>query len=49
MKQHLDTTAHTLDATIGFLALYQDIQNELYDEIKAVALDDMSLVRDACH
>jgi len=32
-----ETTAHTLDATIGFLALYEDIQEEVYMQIKEVA------------
>ncbi|EIM82087.1 cytochrome P450 [Stereum hirsutum FP-91666 SS1] len=35
-----ETTARTLDATIGFLALYQDIQEEVYQEIvNAVTVD----------
>ncbi|KAI0092371.1 cytochrome P450 [Irpex rosettiformis] len=42
-----DTTAHTLDAAIGLLALYQDIQQEIYEEIKTVALEDASLPYDA--
>jgi len=32
-----ETTARTLDATIGFLALYEDIQEEVYRQVKEVA------------
>ncbi|KAJ7138466.1 cytochrome P450 [Mycena crocata] len=35
-----ETTAKTLDAAIGFLALYEDIQEEVYQEIRAVKLTD---------
>ncbi|KAF7350012.1 Cytochrome P450 [Mycena venus] len=31
-----DTTSRTLDATIGFLALYEDIQEEIYQEVHDV-------------
>ncbi|KAJ7753139.1 cytochrome P450 [Mycena olivaceomarginata] len=31
-----DTTARTLDAAVGLLALYEDIQEEVHDEIQAV-------------
>ncbi|KDQ59780.1 hypothetical protein JAAARDRAFT_33349 [Jaapia argillacea MUCL 33604] len=34
-----ETTAHTLDAAIGFLALYPEIQDEVYAQIKEVAPD----------
>ncbi|KAJ6507149.1 cytochrome P450 [Mycena vitilis] len=32
-----ETTARALDATMGFLALYEDIQEEVYREIREVA------------
>ncbi|KAF8145335.1 cytochrome P450, partial [Mycena galopus ATCC 62051] len=32
----LETTARTLDATIGFLALHEEIQEEVYNEIRDV-------------
>ncbi|KAJ7347415.1 cytochrome P450 [Mycena albidolilacea] len=31
-----DTTARTLDAAVGLLALYEDIQEEVHDELQAV-------------
>ncbi|KAJ7680799.1 cytochrome P450 [Mycena polygramma] len=34
-----ETTARALDATMGFLALYEDIQGEVYQEIREVAKD----------
>ncbi|KDQ59781.1 hypothetical protein JAAARDRAFT_632566 [Jaapia argillacea MUCL 33604] len=34
-----ETTAHTLDATMGFLALYPEIQDEIYAQIREVAPD----------
>ncbi|KAJ7150251.1 cytochrome P450 [Mycena filopes] len=34
-----ETTAKALDATMGFLALYEDIQEEVYEEIRGVAKD----------
>ncbi len=39
-----ETTARTLDAALGFLALYQDVQKEVFDEIQAVYAEDNSLV-----
>ncbi|KAI0320557.1 cytochrome P450 [Amylostereum chailletii] len=38
-----DTTAKALDATLGFLALYQDIQDEVFQELAAVLEDDPEL------
>ncbi|KAJ7147264.1 cytochrome P450 [Mycena filopes] len=38
-----DTTAKTLDATIGFLALYEDIQEEIYQEVRDVMSSDGKL------
>ncbi|KAJ7288730.1 cytochrome P450 [Mycena rebaudengoi] len=38
-----ETTARALDATMGFLALYEDIQEEVYQEIKSVAAADGKL------
>ncbi|KAJ7131733.1 cytochrome P450 [Mycena crocata] len=38
-----DTTARALDAAIGFLALYEDIQEEVYEEIKQVMAADGKL------
>ncbi|KIM47101.1 hypothetical protein M413DRAFT_64094 [Hebeloma cylindrosporum] len=35
-----DTTAHTLAATLGFLSLYQDIQEEVYEQIISVVGPD---------
>jgi major membrane immunogen (membrane-anchored lipoprotein) len=40
-----ETTAKTLDATIGFLALYEDIQEELHKEIMSVTAADEKIVR----
>ncbi|KAK0203454.1 cytochrome P450 [Desarmillaria ectypa] len=34
-----ETTAHTLAATLGFLAVHGDIQDEVYDQIKSVLSD----------
>ncbi|KAJ7833143.1 cytochrome P450 [Mycena olivaceomarginata] len=34
-----ETTTRTLDAAIGFLALYEDIQEEVYHEIRDIVLD----------
>ncbi|KAK0474149.1 cytochrome P450 [Armillaria novae-zelandiae] len=34
-----ETTAHTLAATLGFLAIYDDIQDEVYDQIKSILSD----------
>ncbi|KAJ7472656.1 cytochrome P450, partial [Mycena latifolia] len=34
-----ETTAKALDAAIGFLALYEDIQEEVYQEIRAATAD----------
>lgn len=39
-----DTTSNTLDSALGFLALYQDVQQEIYEEIKDVVTGDPSLV-----
>ncbi|KAJ7917203.1 cytochrome P450 [Mycena leptocephala] len=39
-----ETTAKTLDAAIGFLALYEDIQEEVYQEIRAVMSLDGKLL-----
>ncbi|KAF8171164.1 cytochrome P450 [Mycena galopus ATCC 62051] len=38
-----ETTAKSLDATIGFLALYEDIQDEVYNEIRAIVPDEGKL------
>ncbi|KAJ7131741.1 cytochrome P450 [Mycena crocata] len=38
-----DTTAKALDAAIGFLALHEDIQEEVYQEIKQVMTADGKL------
>ncbi|KAF8135871.1 cytochrome P450, partial [Mycena galopus ATCC 62051] len=38
-----ETTARTLDATIGFLALYEEIQEEVYNEIRDVVSHDGKL------
>ncbi|KZV76574.1 cytochrome P450 [Peniophora sp. CONT] len=35
-----DTTAHALDAALGFLAIYPAIQQELYEEIASVCSSD---------
>lgn len=41
-----DTTAHTLQAAIGLLGLYQEVQEEVYQQIMEVAPNDTSeLVR----
>jgi hypothetical protein len=40
-----ETTAKTLDAAIGFLALYEDIQEDIYKEILALISNDGKLVR----
>ncbi|KAJ7898135.1 cytochrome P450 [Mycena leptocephala] len=39
-----ETTAKTLDAAIGFLALYEDIQEDIYKEILALISNDGKLV-----
>lgn len=39
-----DTTSNTLDSAIGFLALYQDVQEEIYEEIKDAVTGDPNLV-----
>jgi len=36
----VDTTAHTLAATLGFLALHEDIQEEVYEQITSVVGSD---------
>jgi hypothetical protein len=41
----LETTAKALDAAMGFLALYEDIQEEVYQEIREVASKDGKLVK----
>ncbi|KAJ7221875.1 cytochrome P450 [Mycena rebaudengoi] len=38
-----ETTAKALDAAMGFLALYEDIQEEVYQEIREVASKDGKL------
>ncbi|KAJ7041360.1 cytochrome P450 [Mycena alexandri] len=38
-----ESTARTLDAVIGFLALYEDIQEEVYNEIRSVVSEDGKL------
>ncbi|KAF7359878.1 Cytochrome P450 [Mycena venus] len=38
-----ETTAKTLDATIGFLALHEDIQEELHKEIMSVVAGDRKI------
>ncbi|KAJ7152014.1 cytochrome P450 [Mycena filopes] len=38
-----ETTARALDAAIGFLALYEDIQEEVYEEIRQVMAADGKL------
>ncbi|KAJ7210978.1 cytochrome P450 [Mycena rebaudengoi] len=38
-----ETTAKTLDATIGFLALYEEIQEEVYQAIQKVVSNDGKL------
>ncbi|KAJ7152013.1 cytochrome P450 [Mycena filopes] len=43
-----ETTAKALDAAIGFLALYEDIQEEVYQEIKAVMPEDGKLPFKTC-
>ncbi|VDB92452.1 unnamed protein product [Peniophora sp. CBMAI 1063] len=35
-----DTTAHALDAVLGFLAIYPDVQQELYEEVISVCSSD---------
>ncbi|KAI0739305.1 cytochrome P450, partial [Irpex lacteus] len=42
-----DTTSNTLDSAIGFLALYQDVQEEIYEEIKDAVTGDPNLSFDA--
>lgn len=42
---HIETTAHTLAATLGFLALYQDIQDEVVQQIVEVVGWDKDPVR----
>ncbi|KAF8914778.1 cytochrome P450 [Mucidula mucida] len=34
-----ETTAHSLAATLGFLSIHEEIQQEVYDQIKQVLLD----------
>ena len=42
----VDTTAHTLQAAIGLLGLYQDKQDDVFQQIMEVAPNDASeLVR----
>lgn len=36
LKSSIETTAHTLAATLGFLALNQDVQDEVFEQIKEV-------------
>ncbi|KAI0739307.1 cytochrome P450 [Irpex lacteus] len=38
-----ETTANTLAATIGMLALYEDVQEEVWEEIQSVAAEDHEL------
>ncbi|KAI0320554.1 cytochrome P450 [Amylostereum chailletii] len=38
-----ETTARTLNATVGFLALYQDSQEEIFAEVEAAFLQDLEL------
>jgi Cytochrome P450 len=33
---YLETTAHTLAATIGFLSIHEDIQEEVQEQIETV-------------
>jgi hypothetical protein len=33
---YLETTAHVLAATIGFLSIHEDIQEEVWEQIKSV-------------
>ncbi|KAJ7030519.1 cytochrome P450 [Mycena alexandri] len=40
-----ESTARTLDAVIGFLVLYEDIQEEVYNEIRSAISEDGKLVR----
>jgi hypothetical protein len=40
-----ETTAHSLAATLGFLGLYEDIQNEVLEQIIAVIGYDRDPVR----
>lgn len=40
LKSATETTAKALDAVIGLLALYEDVQEELYREIREVASND---------
>ncbi len=40
----VETTANTLAATIGMLALYEDVQEEVWEEIQSVAAEDHELV-----
>ena len=42
-----DTTAHTLTATLGLLGLYQDVQEEVYQQIMAVAPTEADMVSDS--
>jgi len=39
-----ESTARALDATNGFLALYEDIQEEVYNEIQDVVADNGKLI-----
>ena len=41
----LETTAHTLAATLGFLGLHEDIQEEVYEQIISVIGLDRDPVR----
>ncbi|KAJ7760008.1 cytochrome P450 [Mycena metata] len=40
-----ESTARTLDAVTGFLALYEDKQEEVYNEIRSAVSEDGKLVR----
>ena len=41
----IDTTAHTLDATVGFLALYPELQEEVFQELMEVMPTEADMVR----
>ena len=43
----VDTTAHTLDAALGFLALYPEIQDDVYREIISIMPTEADMVRSA--
>ncbi len=36
LQRRLETTAHALAATLVFLSIYEDIQQDVYDQIKEV-------------